>query len=221
VLTANTTSAPAQSHASSTAASSLSTDAAAFASLSLSDPSAASSSSAAPAQASTQAGLQVYTSPCVPACSPDHTMQANTAASPASRDSAAPTGSSAVRNVSSRQGPVCGDPAPLTLQALQCGGWACGGVMMQQQEQSCWVRFKLPAQLKTDQEVAAALQGGNIVSICHKGQQWACSDLKPYKSRTSSACRQCPGSECKCRGAVCSTHGEISDSCNCLLQRGG
>jgi hypothetical protein len=178
VLTVNATSAPAQPVASSTAASRFSMDAAAFASLSLSHkPAATSSSSAAPAQASAQAGFQGSRSAGTAASSSrDHTMQANTAAGDAGGDSAAPPGSSAVRNINSRQRPVCGDPAPLTLQALQCGGWACGCVMMQQQEQSCWVRFNLPAQLKTDQEVAKALEAGNIVSIlsCRAVLGWQC-----------------------------------------------
>lgn len=59
--------------------------------------------------------------------------------------------------------PADGHPAPLTLQALQSGGWVCGCVMMQQQEQSCWVRFNLPPELRTDPSVAQALQQGHLV----------------------------------------------------------
>lgn len=58
-----------------------------------------------------------------------------------------------------------GHPAPLNLQALQSGGWAVGCVMMQQQEQSCWVRFNLPHELKTDAEVTHALKAKQVVGV--------------------------------------------------------
>lgn len=66
--------------------------------------------------------------------------------------------------------PQCGHPAALTLQALRSsGGWACGCVMMQRQEQSCWVRFKLPPELTADAEVAAAVRSKQLVSIRQAG----------------------------------------------------
>uniref|UniRef100_A0A383VH06 F-box domain-containing protein n=1 Tax=Tetradesmus obliquus TaxID=3088 RepID=A0A383VH06_TETOB len=53
---------------------------------------------------------------------------------------------------------LTGYPLPLSLEALAGGssGWCCGCVQVQQQEQSCWVRFNLPAALKQDSKVAEA-----------------------------------------------------------------
>lgn len=53
---------------------------------------------------------------------------------------------------------LTGYPLPLSLEALAGGssGWCCGCVQVQQQEQSCWVRFNLPAALKQDSKVAQA-----------------------------------------------------------------
>jgi hypothetical protein len=72
---------------------------------------------------------------------------------------------SAVSNASMLRShtPADGHPVPLTLQALQSGGWVCGCVMMQQQEQSCWIRFNLPPELRTDPSVAQALLQGHLV----------------------------------------------------------
>jgi hypothetical protein len=109
--------------------------------LSLHQPSDASSNSAAAASSSQSSS----------AC---HSSSAD----PSSSQTAARSPSSHTKT------PADGHPAPLTLQALQSGGWVCGCVMMQQQEQSCWVRFNLPHELSTEADVAEALQQGRLVS---------------------------------------------------------
>lgn len=80
-------------------------------------------------------------------------------------DGLAPSPASGSSSSSSSQAPVSGHPAPLTLQALQSGGWACGCILSQQQEQSCWLRFHLPPELKTDEQVATLVQEGQMSAI--------------------------------------------------------
>jgi hypothetical protein len=61
---------------------------------------------------------------------------------------------------------LSGYPLPLSLEALAGGssGWCCGCVQVQQQEQSCWVRFNLPAALKQDSSIVEAADKGLLVS---------------------------------------------------------
>jgi hypothetical protein len=62
---------------------------------------------------------------------------------------------------------ITGHPAPLTLESLtNSHGWCVGCVKLQQQEQSCWVRFNLPPQLKQDVEIQAQMNQKQLVS-CH------------------------------------------------------
>lgn len=75
--------------------------------------------------------------------------------------------------------PLVGAPAALDLHLLGTGaasGWCCGCVQVQQQEQSCWIRFNLPPELKADNWVARALKLGCLVSINMDGSdgssQW-------------------------------------------------
>jgi hypothetical protein len=66
---------------------------------------------------------------------------------------------------------LSGHPMPLSLEALAGGssGWCCGCVQVQQQEQSCWVRFNLPEALKQDASVVEAANKGLLV----RGEQQA------------------------------------------------
>lgn len=68
---------------------------------------------------------------------------------------------------------MSGHPAALTLQALESGGWACGCILIQQQEQSCWLRFNLPPELKTDKQVALLVLAGQMVGGSHTARQAA------------------------------------------------
>ena len=74
------------------------------------------------------------------------------------------TSGGGTRQQPSPAAPVAGHPCPLSMQTLQAGGWVVGCVLMQQQEQSCWVRFNLPPELRTDPDVAQALDEGHVVS---------------------------------------------------------
>jgi hypothetical protein len=62
---------------------------------------------------------------------------------------------------------LTGYPMPLSLEALAGGssGWCCGCVQVQQQEQSCWVRFNLPEALKQDSSIVEAADQGLLVSL--------------------------------------------------------
>lgn len=62
---------------------------------------------------------------------------------------------------------LTGHPAPLRWADLQSGlCWCIGAVQQQQQEQSCWLRFKLPAELQQDQQLMAAAAAEQLVSCC-------------------------------------------------------
>lgn len=93
--------------------------------------------------------------------------QPTTAGSGGSSASARQDAGTSSSSSSKHKQPTVGHPLPLTLRALQSGGWACGCLMTQQQEQSCWVRFKLPSELVTDQLVLVPLSDKRLVSdVC-------------------------------------------------------
>lgn len=101
-----------------------------------------------------------------PAAEPQqHTTQA--AAAGPSLASTSASDSPGSSNCSSSRRPVAGYPAALTMQALLSGGWAVGCVEMQQQEQSCWVRFNLPRELVRTPAVLQALNKRELVRTTH------------------------------------------------------
>jgi hypothetical protein len=65
---------------------------------------------------------------------------------------------------------------PLSLEALAGGssGWCCGCVQVQQQEQSCWVRFNLPEALKQDSSIVEAANKGLLVRGDKQLRQLGC-----------------------------------------------
>lgn len=94
-----------------------------------------------------------------------HTTQA--AAAGPSLASASASNSPSSSNCCPSRRPVAGHPAALTMQALLSGGWAVGCVEMQQQEQSCWVRFNLPHELVRTPAVLQALNRRELVRTTH------------------------------------------------------
>jgi hypothetical protein len=71
-----------------------------------------------------------------------------------------------------QRSPAVGHPCPLTPSALAAGGWAVGAVLHSNQQQSCWVRFNLPAELKSDAVIAALLEELELVSCGVRVAAW-------------------------------------------------